>query len=133
MSKLPLDKLSQQVRLCTALFLMLLMLGACASQPSPPNNALLSARDAIATAESSGARQYAGSELDEARQQLVKAEQAVSDGDMVKAERHAYQARVSAELAAANTESSKALAINGEMKRSGEAVTEERGRKGEQQ
>ena len=132
MSQLPLDNRNRKVRLC-ALVLMVLLLGACASAPVPPNDALAAARDAIVTAEQSGARQYAGSELDEARQQLIKAEQVVDDKDMTLAERHAYQAQVSAELAAAKSESSKALAINREMKRGADALTEEMRRTGEQQ
>lgn len=132
MSQLPLHNLRQKGRLC-ALVLMVLLLGACASAPVPPNEALAAARDAIVTAEESGARQYAGSELDEARQQLIKAEQAVDDENMTLAERHAYQARVSAELASARSESSKALAINREMERGAEALTEEMRRTGEQQ
>jgi len=104
MNQLSMDKVSQRVRLYSSLFLMLFLLGACASPPPvPPNDALLAARDAIVTAEQSGARQFAGSELDEARQQLSKAEEAVSNENMELAERHAYQARVSAELAAAKT------------------------------
>jgi len=132
MSQLPLHTFKTKRHLC-ALVVMALLLGACASAPNPPNDALTAARDAIITAEESGARQYAGSELDEARQQLIKAEQAVSDENMILAERHANQARVSAELATASSESSKALAINREMERGADALTEEMRRTGEQQ
>ncbi|WP_290649272.1 DUF4398 domain-containing protein [Aquisalimonas sp.] len=132
MNQLPLDHPSRQLRLFTCLVLMVLVLGACASTPVPPNDALIAARDAIVTAEQAGARQHAGSELDEARDQLMKAEQAVSNEDMVTAERHAERARVSAELASAQSESSRALAINREMERGAEALTEEMRRTGEQ-
>lgn len=132
MSPFPLDNLNRRVRLCV-LFMMVLLLGACASAPVPPKDALIAAGDAIAMAEEAGARQFAGAELDEARQQLMKAESAVEKQDMISAERHAEQARVSAQLAAAKSESAKAVAINNEMKRGAEALTEEMRRTGEQQ
>lgn len=133
MSQPPINNLNRRMRFGTGLVLLVLLLGACASTPMPPKDALVAARDAIAIAEETGARQFAGPELDDARQQLRSAEQAVTEEDMVMAERLADQARIAAELAAAKSESSRAVAINREMKRSAEALTEEMRRTGEQQ
>lgn len=109
------------------------LMSACASAPVAPTSALSEARDAIAIAEQSGARQHAGAELDEAQEKLKSAEQYVENERMTAAERLAREATVSAELASARTESAKALAINREMKRSAEALDEEMRRTGEQQ
>ncbi|MFE8071347.1 DUF4398 domain-containing protein [Marinobacteraceae bacterium S3BR75-40.1] len=94
---------------------------------------MTAARDAIATAEQAGARQHAGAELDEAQQKLLKAESSVSKERMADAERLAREAAIVAELAAARTESAKAIAINREMGRGADALTEEMRRTGEQQ
>lgn len=115
------------------LTLAMSLLGACASTPEAPVGKINAAQDAIATAEQSGARQHAGAELDEAQQHLSKAERAITAERMLEAERLAEQARLAAELAAARTEAVKAVAINKEMGRGADALTEEMQRSGDQQ
>ena len=126
--------LLRRLRVAAGLAVAAVLLGACASAPTaPPNASLTEAREAISEAEQSGARQYAGAELDEARQKLEMAERAVGTESMVEAERFAQQSRVAAELASARTESARAAEINRQMGRSAEALTEEMRRTGEQQ
>jgi hypothetical protein len=112
---------------------VIVLLSACASPPSAPDAELTAARDAITSAEQSGARQHAGAELDEAQQKLVLAERSVSKEQMIEAARLARESAVVAELASARTESAKAAAINREMGRSADALTEEMRRTGDQQ
>lgn len=120
------------VRGVVGLCLAAVITGACATAPQPPTAALNAARDSIASAEESGARQHAGAELDEAQQKLVLAERSVSDAQMVDAERLAQESKITAQLAAARTESAKAAEINREMRRSADALAEEMRRTGEQ-
>jgi hypothetical protein len=111
----------------------LLLLGACASTPQPPTESLSDARQAIANAEQSDARQYASAELDEARSQLSLAERSVGQERMTEADRFARQSRIAAELAIARTGSAKAAEINHEIQRSTEALLEEMRRTGDRQ
>lgn len=129
------NQLSRRVRLASGLALTAVILGGCASTPSvpPPTASMDAARQAIASAEQSDARQFASAELDEARQRLNGAERAITAEDMIMAERLAQQSRVSAELASARTESAKAEEINREMRRSAEALRDEMRRTGDQQ
>lgn len=122
-------------RLRTALSLaaVVVMLAACASAPVAPTASLTAAKDAIARAEQSGARQHAGAELDEASQKLTMAESAVDSKRMMEAERFAQQSRVTAELAIARTAYAKATDVNREMGRGADALDEEMKRVGEQQ
>ena len=117
----------------SALALVTMLLSACMSSPEPPTASLVAAKDAIASAEQSDARQYAGAELDEARQKLVLAESAVSAERMIEAKRLAQQSRITAELAIARTASAKAAEINRQMGRGADALDEEMNRMGEQQ
>lgn len=121
------------VRGAAVVALITLSLSGCASTPTAPTASLDSARKAIATAEQSGARQYAGAELDEARQQLDEAKVAVIDERMIDAQRHAERAEVTAELASAKAGAAKADEINRQIRRSAEALEEEMQRTGEQQ
>lgn len=110
-----------------------LFIAACASVPEAPVSTLDEARSAIASAEQAGARQYAGAELDEAQQKLIRAEESVENEKMVDAERYAQQATTLATLATARTESAKATEINREMERSIDALIEEMRRQGDDQ
>ncbi|MCH8550840.1 MAG: DUF4398 domain-containing protein [Natronospirillum sp.] len=109
------------------------LLAACASTPSAPTESLTAARDAIASAEQAGARQHAGAELEEAQQQLARAEEAVIAEAMVEADWLAQQARITAELAMARTESARATEVNRDMRRAAEALETEMQRQGDQQ
>lgn len=110
---------------------LLVLLGACASTPPVPDSALDAAKVAISNAEKAEAGQYAGAELGEAREKLALADSAARDENMVVAERLARESRVQAELASARTAMAKAAAVNTEMERGADALTEEMQRAGE--
>lgn len=112
---------------------LLVFVAACSSTPVAPTGSLNAAQDAITVAEQGDARRYSGAELDEARQRLGKAEQAVRSERMVEAERFAQESLVAAELALARTETAKARNINKEMGKGADALREEMQRTGEQQ
>lgn len=111
---------------------ILMLSGACASTPLAPDSALDGAKVAISNADKAGAGQHANSELAEARARLTLADNAVTAGDMVLAERFARESQVQAELASARTEAAKAAAVNRDMARGTEAMTEEMQRAGDQ-
>ena len=110
---------------------ILMLVGACASAPLAPDSALNAAKVAISNAEKADAGQFAGAELGEARERLALADNAVRDEDMVAAERFARESQVQAELASARTAAAKAAAVNKDMERGTEAMTEEMQRAGE--
>lgn len=118
--------------LLSAILVAGLSLGACASKPMAPPDSLSEAREAIARAEQSDSRQYAGGELDAAKQKLEKAETAADEQNMAEAERLAQEALIAAELASARTSAAKAEEVNREMERGAEALTDEMRRKEEQ-
>lgn len=124
---------AERVGLFSTFVLAALTLVACASAPVPPTESLAMASEAIADAEQSEARRYAGAELEEANRLLANARKAVEAEQMTVADRLAKQARVAAELAVARTEAAKAAAINREMERGAEALGEELQRQGDQQ
>lgn len=97
----------------------------CVATLDPPRAALTAATDAIASAERTDARQYAGAELDEAKHKLLQAEGAVEAENMLDAERLAMQARIAADLATARTEAAKASEINRQLYRDADALHEE--------
>jgi uncharacterized membrane protein YeaQ/YmgE (transglycosylase-associated protein family) len=110
---------------------ILMLVGACASAPPAPDSALDAARVAISNADKAEAGQYAGAELREAREKLASADSAVQEENMVGAERFAQESRVQAELASARTAAAKATAVNKEMERGADALSEEMQRAGE--
>ncbi|MDF0750766.1 DUF4398 domain-containing protein [Marinobacter sp. 71-i] len=110
-----------------------LLVTGCASSPSAPTSSLNEARSAVVSAEQYDAGRFAAAELGEARQKLDQANTAVKEERMAKAEQLALEARVGAELAYAKTEAAKAEAINAEMQRGAEALTDEMNRTGAQQ
>jgi hypothetical protein len=111
----------------------LLLIGACATTAPPPTAQLDAARTAIATAERANAGRYAGAELAEARDRLASAETAVNARDMQRAGQLADESRVEAELAAARTEAIRAAAVNRELGKGTDALTDEMQRAGDQQ
>lgn len=123
----------RRIAMASGLAAIVVFLAACMSTPVAPTDSLAAASDAIATAERSDARQYAGAELDEARQKLMLAEDAVNAERMVEAKRLAEQSRITAELAMAKAASAKAAEINRQMGRGADALDEEMKRMGEQQ
>ena len=122
-------------RLCLAASLasVLMLVAACSTVPPVPTASLDAAKVAITAAETADASHYAGAELGEARQKLTLAGSAFKAENMIAAEQFADQSRVEAELALAKTQEAKAVAVNAELNRSAEALTEEMQRAGEQQ
>jgi hypothetical protein len=111
----------------------MLLFAACASAPPAPTASLNEAKIAIEAAEKIDASHYANAELDEARQKLVLANQAVTAKNMVMASRYAGESTVTAKLATARTEAAKAQAVNDELNRGAEALIDEMQRTGDQQ
>lgn len=111
----------------------MLISAACASAPPAPTASLNEAKLAIQQAGQDDASHYANAELDQARQKLMLANEAVAMKDMVLAGRLANEATVTAELATAKTEAAKAQAINVELNRGALALIEEMQRVGDQQ
>lgn len=109
----------------------LLLMTACASAPVAPTVSLTEASQAIERAEQSDGRQYAPGELDQAKHKMTLADRAVEREDMLEAERLANEAKVTAELVLAKTESAKALEINRQMDRGTRALTDEMRRSGD--
>jgi hypothetical protein len=93
----------------------------------PPEKpaSIRAAQDAIANAERVEAARYAAGELGAARARLASAEGAVSDDNLIVANRFADESRAEAELASAKAAEAKASAINAEMKRSTGTLVEE--------
>ena len=110
---------------------MFMLAAACATAPPAPESALDAAKVAISNAEKADAGQFAGVELGEAREKLALADNAVREESMILAERFAQESRVQAELASARTAAAKAAAVNKEMERGADALTEEMQRAGE--
>lgn len=127
------SSLGSRLAAASGLALPALLAVACASAPVAPTASLTAARDAIARAEQSDARQYAGAELDEAGQKLTLAESAAGSERMLEAERLAQESRVTAELAIARTTYAKTSEVNRQMGRGADALDEEMERMGEQQ
>lgn len=110
-----------------------MLVAGCASTPPAPARSLDAARTAITNAEKADAGHYASAELGEARQKLSLADTAAKENSMIEAERLAEQARVEADLALAKTEAAKAAAVNEDMNRGADALTDEMQRAGDQQ
>jgi hypothetical protein len=107
-------------------------LSACASAPQPPKPELDAAQSAIGAAETANAGRFASAELSEAREKLASANSAVSNKQMLAAKRLAEESKVTADLAFARTETAKAVAINTELSKGVEALSEEMQRAGDQ-
>jgi hypothetical protein len=124
----------RRIRTAAGVAAAVVLLGACATTPpAPPTASLNAARQAINSAEQSDARRYASAELDEANRKLATANRAVTNENMIEADRFAQESRVVAELASARTEFAKAMEINDEMGRGADALNEELQRQGDQQ
>jgi hypothetical protein len=109
----------------------IVLFAGCASAPVVPSASLAEARRAIEVAEREDASHYAAAELDEARQKLLSADKAVAAEKMIAADQLAQEAAATAELASAKTEATKAVAVNLEISRSTQALTEELQRAGD--
>jgi hypothetical protein len=102
-----------------------LTLVACMSKPLPPTEELKAAEQAIGHAEQARVADYASPELQEAREKLTAARNAIRKEDMTLAKRMAEQSRVEAELALAKAEAAKARVVNEEMKKGTRSLEQE--------
>jgi Mg2+ and Co2+ transporter CorA len=102
-----------------------LLLAACASAPPVPEIALSSAKQAIAVADQARVTDASSPVLSEARDKLAAAETAVTEKRMDDAERLAKESRVDAELATAQASATKDQAVNDEMIKSTQTLSQE--------
>jgi len=102
-----------------------LLFAACASTPPAPEVALSEARQAIEVADRAHVDDAKSPELAEARTRLASANQAVQAKHMVEARRLAEESRVDAQLAFASNDAMKNQAVNDEMLRSTDTLSEE--------
>lgn len=125
MSKTPLISTNLTALRLLGVGASLLLLSACASPTTPPNQALQAAESAISHAEQARVADYASPELGVAREKLTAANAAVQREDMLLAERLADQSRVEAELALAKSQAAKAKVVNDEMLKSTDSLKQE--------
>lgn len=97
----------------------------CASQPERPVAEMSRAKALIEQAEQQGAQQFAGAELERARQKLSQADAAVERGDTEEAARLSLQAALDAELAGAKARSAEAKKSADELDQSVESLRQE--------
>jgi Domain of unknown function (DUF4398) len=102
-----------------------LLFTACASSPPAPEVAMSAARQAIAVADQAHITGAASPALAEARSKLDEAGAAVKAQHMVQAERLAQESRVDAELAVTQSNAAKDQAVNDDMLRSTDTLSEE--------
>lgn len=104
------------------------LLVACASTP-PPTAELAAGRAAVEGAQASGAREFAGAELEAARNKLDLAQQASSRGDNDLARRLAEAAEADARLALARAYSARSNNAASQVERGLQTLQEELQRK----
>lgn len=124
------NPIRQPIRSAAALRLVgvcggLLLLGACASPPERPSQALQAAEAAISAAEQARVADYAAAELGVARDKLQAANSAAKLDEMLLAEQLAEQSRVEAELALAKSQAARAQVVNEEMLKSTDSLKQE--------
>lgn len=102
----------------------MIALSACASTP-PPTASLVAARSAISSAETSEAGRYAAPEVGEARDKLAAADAAVTQKDMLGAQRLADESRIEANLASARTAQVKADSVNSQLQHDNDSLVNE--------
>ena len=95
------------------------------STPPVPEIALSSAKQAIAVADQARVTDAGSPVLSEARDKLAAAETAVTEKRMDDAERLAKESRVDAELASAQASATKDRAVNDEMIKSTQTLSQE--------
>lgn len=100
-------------------------LTACAATPEAPTAEMTRARTLIEQAEQQGAQQFAGAELERAREKLRRAEADVDQGNTEEAERMSMQAAVDAEYAAVKASSAEAQKAADELDQSLETLRQE--------
>jgi uncharacterized lipoprotein len=108
--------------------LVFLTLSACSSTPEPKAE-IAASQAALEAAQTSGAREYAGAELEAARSKLNLAQQASAQGDNDLARRLAEAAEADARLAQARASSVRARNAATQVERSLQALQDELQRK----
>jgi uncharacterized lipoprotein len=108
--------------------LVFLTLSACSSTPEPKAE-IAASQAALEAAQTSGAREYAGAELEAARSKLNLAQQASAKGDNDLARRLAEAAEADARLAQARASSVRARNATTQVERSLQALQDELQRK----
>lgn len=122
------DKPARALSLLAVAMASAITLSACGSTPMAPTRSLQAAEQAITSAEQARVADHASLELSEARNKLAAARAAVQREEMLKAERLADEAFVSAQLATARASAAEAKAINDSMQQSTETLKEEMNR-----
>jgi len=97
----------------------------CASGPPRPDAQLARAEASLTQAEQAGARQYAGTEYDAARDKLGEAQRLADKGENAQAGMLADEARVYAEFAAAQSRHASADKAATEVRLATETLQEE--------
>lgn len=100
-------------------------LTACAATPEAPTAEMTRARTLIEQAEQQGAQQFAGAELERAREKFRRAEADVDEGNTEEAERMAMQSAIDAEYAAVKASSGEAQKAAEELDQSLETLRQE--------
>lgn len=116
----------RQVAICGC---AVLLLGGCAIWNDKPVEELAQASESISVAEQTGARQFGSVALENARTKLTAARLAAERGDDDVALRLAREAKLDAELAAAQANRGKAEAALAEIDASIQTLREEIARK----
>lgn len=104
-----------------SLLALSLTIAACANAP-PPNAELALARSTISDAERIGATERAPMELNQARQRLALAEQAVRDNKIDQARMLAVEAEADARLARATSEAERTEQNARDLEKSNDAL-----------
>src|SRR5262245_53992737 len=89
-----------------------------ADASAPEQQAIKRAADSISEAESGGAYEQAGTDLNRAREKLAKAQEAAKDGDEEVAERLAVEAGLDAQVASATASNQEMQAALSELEES---------------
>jgi Domain of unknown function (DUF4398) len=102
-----------------------ILLAACAGGAEKPTAELTRANTLIEQAEERDAQEFAGEDLERARQKLQQAQAAAEEGDNELAQRLAAEAAVDAEFASARATSAEAKKAAEELRKSNETLRRE--------
>ena len=121
-------KMSLRARVLFASLAAAALAAGCAGKPERPTAEMTRAQTLIEQAEQQGAQQFAGADLEQAREKLRRADDAADDGDTEVARRLAMEATLDAELANVKTNSGKAQKAAAELDQSVESLRREAAR-----
>ena len=123
----PLRTSAGRLALVSTLAVSVLLLGACASKPPAPTDALTTARAAVTQAEAADAGRLAPVELLAARDKLAQADAAVRAEQFAQARRLAEQATADGMLAERKARAQRSRQAVAELERSNAALQKELG------